>query len=122
MSYEPISAGIDLISSIVSKIWPDATEQKKAELEIALAQNETFKQLMLAQIKTNEAEATTGSIFLGGWRSFVGWVCGLAFAWHILIVPVLLFIGNASGHPLPLPAFDILTVMRVLLGMLGIGS
>ena len=81
------------------------------------------QQSLLAQLEINKAEAASGSLFKGGWRPAVGWVCALAFAYHYLLQPLLVFILTASGVDLPeLPSFDMSTLLTVLGGLLGIGG
>jgi hypothetical protein len=31
---------------------------------------------------------TNSSVFVGGWRPFIGWVCGLALLWQFFIAPI----------------------------------
>jgi hypothetical protein len=53
----------------------------------------------------------------------VGWVCGVAFAYHFIIQPLVIFILTAIGMDIPdLPEFDMGTLLPVLGGMLGIGG
>ena len=81
------------------------------------------QQALLAQLEINKAEAASGSLFKGGWRPFVGWVCGIAFAYHFVLQPLLIFILSVFKISLPnLPVFDMSTLLPVLGGMLGIGS
>lgn len=81
------------------------------------------QEAMLAQLEINKAEAASGSIFKGGWRPAVGWVCAFAFAYHFVIQPVLVFIFAYAGVDAPeLPEFDMGTLLTVLGGMLGIGG
>ncbi len=35
MALDPITAGIDLVSSVVSRIWPNADDQVKAKAALA---------------------------------------------------------------------------------------
>ena len=78
---------------------------------------------MLAQLEVNKAEAASGSIFKGGWRPFIGWVCGVAFAYHFILQPILIFILATFSVSLPnLPEFDMSTLLPILGGMLGIGG
>jgi hypothetical protein len=62
-------------------------------------------------------------VFKGGWRPFIGWVCGSAFAYHFVLQPVIVFVVLAVGVDLPpLPEFDMTSLMTVLMGMLGLGG
>jgi len=122
MSLEPVTAGIDLVTAIVSRVWPDKTEHDKAILSAALAQDANFTAMMTAQMAVNEAEVATGNVYLGGWRSAVGWICAASFAWQFIVLQILLYIGSAVGHPIAVPAFDMASMLTVLMGMLGLGS
>ena len=77
----------------------------------------------LAQIEVNKAEAASGSLFKGGWRPFIGWVCGIAFCYHFVVQPIIIFVVALVGINIPdLPEFQMNTLLTVLGGMLGIGS
>ena len=76
---------------------------------------------VLAEI--NKAEAASGSLFKGGWRPFVGWICGIALLYHFILTPLILFAVGLSGATIPpLPEFDMSSLMTVLMGMLGLGG
>ena len=77
----------------------------------------------LAQIEVNKAEAASGSLFKGGWRPFIGWVCGIAFCYHFVIQPLIIFVVAIVGIDIPdLPEFQMNTLLTVLGGLLGIGG
>ena len=80
-------------------------------------------QQILAQVGVNLEDAKSEDAFQRRWRPFVGWVCGVAFAWHFVFQPVTLFVFAATGYtvPAPLPEFDMGTLMTVLGGLLGLG-
>jgi hypothetical protein len=119
---EPISAGISLITSIISRVWPDKTEQEKEQLAAAMQADANFTALLTGQLAVNAAEAANESVFIAGWRPAVGWVCASAFAWQFVALPILLFVGSALGHQIILPVFDFGTMSSVLMGMLGLGA
>lgn len=74
------------------------------------------------QLDVDKAEAEQKSTFIAGWRPFVGWVCGCAFAWAFVVQPFAVFIAHACGKLIQLPALDLSSMMPVLLGMLGLGG
>ncbi len=121
-SLNPLSAGIDLITAVISRVWPDKTEQQKQQLAAAMAADANITSLLTGQMKVNEVEAAHSNLFVSGWRPCVGWVCALAFAWQFVLLPIFLFIGHLTGHPVQAPVFDISTMLTVLMGMLGLGS
>lgn len=77
------------------------------------------------QTDTNTEEAKSSNFFIAGWRPFVGWTCGSAFAYAFVIQPLLVFILVASHSTFDaasLPKLDISTMSTVLLGMLGLAA
>jgi len=118
-----ISALIGPVTGLLDKFIPDADEKARIAHELATMGEKHAQELALAQIEVNKAEAASGSIFKGGWRPAVGWVCASAFAYHFVLQPILLFVVALTGTELPtLPEFDMGTLLPVLGGMLGIGG
>lgn len=118
---------IDGVRAVLDRVLPDPAERARAEVELLKAQAEgTFDQkaaqaLALAQVDVNRAEATTDA-YRGGWRPFVGWVCGVALAWQFVARPMVAFGFAVAGHELPeLPTIDG-TLWELLFGLLGLGT
>ena len=129
----PLLLGLpELLGKVADKIWPDPLERAKNQLTVAqLQQAGEFKQIdaMLAaaaqQTDTNKVEAAHGSLFVAGWRPFVGWVCGTSLAYTFIAQPFLTFAFIVSGvdfDPSTLPTLNSGELMTVLLGMLGLGG
>jgi len=76
-------------------------------------------QLLEIQTKINEIEAQHRTVFVAGWRPFIGWVCGVALAYNFVIRD--LFIWAIKPEVVP-PALQMEHLMTVLLGMLGLGG
>lgn len=79
---------------------------------------------VMGQVDINKEEAKHESLFVAGWRPWIGWVCGTAFAYHYLAQPIAIFV-IAVMHwtpPAPIPTFDMGSLLTVLLGMLGLGG
>ena len=118
-----ITSLIEPVTGLLDKFIPDADQKAKLAHEIATMGEKHAQQLALAQIEVNKAEAASGSFFKGGWRPFVGWVCAVAFAYHFVIQPLLIFIFSYAGiEPPDLPEFQMNTLLTVLGGLLGIGG
>jgi hypothetical protein len=110
-----ISAVADLAGTVINRIWPDKSEQEKQQIAAAVM-------VVQGQIDTNKEEAKSPSVFVSGWRPFIGWVCGAACAWNWIGLKIALFIAAYFGHVLNLAPADISEMMPVLLGMLGLGG
>ena len=118
-----IAALIPAVSGILDKFVPDADTKNKLAHEIATMSEKHAQEALLAQLEINKAEAASGSLFKGGWRPAVGWVCAIAFAYHFILKDLIIFGATFAGVDLPeMPEFDMGTLLTVLGGMLGIGS
>jgi hypothetical protein len=114
MDITGVGSVADLIKDGIDKIWPDKSEQERAQAALLMA-------ALQGQIDTNKAEAANPSIFVAGWRPFVGWVCGMGFAVSAL-GPLLEWAAALIGHPTKFPAIDLSVMMPLLFGMLGLGG
>ena len=114
---------VDPVSNILDKVVEDKDQKARLAHEIATMAERHGQEAMLAQLEINKAEAASGSLFKGGWRPAVGWVCAIAFAYHFVLQPLLIFgLSYAGLKTPPLPEFDVGTLLPVLGGMLGIGT
>jgi hypothetical protein len=105
----------DLAKTVVSRIWPDKTQEDQAQLAAALV-------LVQGQLDANKAEASNPTLFVSGWRPFIGWICGLACAWNWIGLPVVKAGMTAFGLVLAVSPADLTQMLPLLLGMLGLGS
>ena len=118
-----LQALIGPVTGLLDKFIPDADQKAKLAHDIATMSEKHTQEALLAQLDINKAEAQSGSIFKGGWRPAVGWVCAIAFAYHFIIKDLIIFGASFAGAELPeLPEFDMGTLLTVLGGMLGIGG
>lgn len=120
---------IPLLGNVLDKLFPDPTAAGEAKMKLMeLAQNgELAKmnaemQIATGQLEVNKVEAANSSLFVSGWRPFVGWTCGAAFAFKFIGGPMLVFIAGYFGHPITLPEMDFTEMSTILMGMLGIGA
>ena len=102
---------IDKVADKIDDFTLDKTE--KAQL---------IQEINKAQIEVNKVEANSNSLFVAGWRPFVGWTCGVALCYHFVLQPVLLFLVYSFGYQVDLPVFDMSTLTTILLGLLGLGG
>ena len=110
-----LGAVTELASTVINKIWPDKSEAERQQLAAAVM-------VVQGQLDINKVEAASPSVFVSGWRPFIGWVCGVACAWNWIGLKVALFVAAYLGHPLDMQPADVSEMMPVLLGMLGLGG
>jgi hypothetical protein len=111
------------VTGLLDKFIPDADEKAKLAHEIATMAEKQAHEANMGQLEINKMEAQHRSVFIAGWRPFLGWGLSFAMIWHFVIVPMLTFgFAYAGVVPPELPAFDMESLMTVLLGMLGLGG
>ena len=119
---DPISTLATLGNTLITKIWPDPKDQASAEALLIKTQMDAAIAQAQQQIDLTKSEAASSKPCVSGWRPFVGWACGVAFAAHFILLPLLNWLAQLFGHaPITIP-FDMSTLSTVLMGLLGLGA
>lgn len=122
MSLDPISAALDLGTTLINKIFPDPAQASEAKLKLLELQQNGELAIMTAQTDINKQEAINTSVFVSGWRPAIGWVCALALAYQYLFKPLSIGILPLFGIAAPpLPGLDD-NLWQLMMGMLGMGG
>jgi hypothetical protein len=119
---DPVTILLGIGSKVIDKIWPDETQANAAKLELMKMQMSGELAQMAGQLKINEVEAANPSVFVSGWRPFIGWVCGAACAWNWIGLPIALAGAAFLGKTIGLKPADLTEMLPVLFGMLGLGG
>jgi len=106
------------IGDILDKFVADKDLKTKLahELEIEIIS------LNKAQIEVNKAEAAHESIFIAGWRPFIGWACGISLCYHFILEPIIQYILIINGSNFETPEFDFSQLSTIVMAMLGMSS
>ena len=115
------SSPIEAIGNVLDKLF--TSDGEKLDRQIAM------ERLLLRsseiQAEINKIEAQHRSLFVAGWRPFIGWVCGFALAWHFIGYDLLSWGAANFGYVNPpqlIGTGDLLTVVFSLLGLGGMRS
>ena len=118
-----LQALIGPVTGLLDKFIPDADEKARIAHELATMSEKHAHELAKGQLAVNKEEAKSKNIFVAGWRPFIGWTCGVALLAHFLVFPTADVITAHLGiPPVAYPAFDMDSLMTILLGMLGLGG
>ncbi len=111
---EAVAAGL----KVLDKFIPDPAARAKAEAELrnALMASDA------AQLEVNKAEAASGSVFVGGWRPAIGWVCAAAVFYTYLLVPIGMWLAFVLGKPVAKPPVLDGNLWELMFAMLGLGG
>lgn len=121
--------GIGAIVESVGRVADNLFTSDKERLDIEV-QKESLR-LQEKQIEagtlnrvhdTNIAEARHRSVFVAGWRPFIGWVGGVALVYSFLIYPLFLWANVIFWKVPPPPSLDSDFLFNIILAMLGVAG
>jgi hypothetical protein len=112
---DPITAGLNIVDKFIGKFVKDKDLAAKLSAEARSQEFAGELQLLVGQMEINKVEAAHKSIFVSGWRPFIGWVCGVGLLYNVLLSPIL-------DVWFTMPEIDPGLLYPVLMGMLGLGG
>jgi len=107
-----------LLDKVLGAVLPDPAARAKAITDVL----GELASLDRGQMAVNAEEAKHSSLFVAGWRPFIGWCCGFAVAYQYVITPLTLWIAAISGFHLPTPPRLDDILWELMFGMLGMGA
>lgn len=111
---DAIAAGLQVLNKFV----PDPAARQAAESELRTSLQLWDK----GQTDVNAVEAANPSVFVSGWRPFIGWVCGLALAYQYVAAPLLMWAASTLHIPLATPPKLDETLWQLVFALLGLGG
>lgn len=117
-----LNALIGPVAGLLDKFIPDAGEKMAIAHELSTMAEKHAQELSKGQLEVNKVEAASKSLFVAGWRPFIGWVCGLGFLSNFILIPMANFGLALAKIAVVVPMIDTAQMMPVLLGMLGLGG
>ena len=112
---EPIEAVGNMLDQLFT------SDKERLDKKAVLAR--IAQQPALVQSEINKVEAAHKSVFVAGWRPFIGWVCGLALLYNFVLSGIMvwaLMLSRADTPPPPVLHIDVLTT--ILYALLGLGG
>lgn len=116
-----VEAVSNMISKIVDKVAPNADLEVKGKIEQALQEMQKEYEVQLSQVTVNLEESKSSSVFVAGWRPFLGWIGGLGIGYEVLLMPIGNAIAAMFGVPPVFIGVDITLLQSIVGGMLGLG-
>ena len=115
----PSAEPIEALGNVLDALFTSDKERldKKAVLaRIAL-------QPSLVQTEINKMEAGHKSVFVAGWRPFIGWVCGIALAYNFVIRDLMVWgLALTYAETPPPPPLHLEVLTTILYALLGLGG
>ena len=115
---DELTGPIELVGNVLDALFTSDKERldKKAVLA-RIAQQPT-----LVQGEINKIEAAHKSVFVVGWRPFIGWVCGLALFYNFIARDLMVWALALTGGDVPPPPLHLDVLTTILYALLGLGG
>tara|TARA_R100000908_G_C3689547_1_gene104533 strand:- start:289 stop:672 length:384 start_codon:yes stop_codon:yes gene_type:complete len=110
-----VNALIGPVSGLLDKFIEDKDQKNALAHEIATMSERHAHEALKGQLEINKVEAAHKSLFVAGWRPFIGWTCGFGLAYNVIISQVLAIWFDV-------PEVDSSLLMPVMTGLLGLGA
>lgn len=121
MSFDPITAGIDVLGKVIDRVLPDRAAADKAKAELISMQAQGELNQLMGQLEINKTEAASSSVFVAGWRPASGWICNIGLLYTFMLQPILTW-ASQNFHIMPPPAIPFDTLYVLLGSLLGVGT
>lgn len=123
----PISEIIGLATTVISRIFPDASQAKKDQMTLELTreinQNQVLQKYLDAdnrQTDVNVEQAKSDNLFVSGPRPYIMWGLGTILIIYGFLTTGVNFAVALGYLVVPMPPMD--PMMRdIILGLLGLG-
>lgn len=76
------------VTDIIGEVVVDKDKKKEIEYkmqQLVDAADERYHEELMGQIEVNKEEAKHASIFVAGWRPFIGWVGGVGLGYTFVL-------------------------------------
>jgi hypothetical protein len=103
------------VTGLLDKFIEDKDQKNALAHELATMADNHAQELAKGQLAVNAVEAAHKSLFVAGWRPFVGWICGVGLLYNVLISQILAIWFEV-------PTVDPSLLTPILMGMLGMGA
>jgi hypothetical protein len=122
-----LTALVPALGTLVDRLIPDKAAAQRAKDDMEAALVKASNEAALAQVEVNKIEAGHSSVFVAGWRPFIGWVCGVALALYyvpMFIIGMGLWVWACleAGAMVPRPELGVAEIIGLVMAMLGLGG
>ncbi len=109
-----IAQPIEAVGNVLDELF--TSDDERLDKKIILQR--LAMQPQIAQTEIAKLEASHRSLFVAGWRPFIGWVCGITLAYSYILRDIMIWLFDAQG----MPALDHETLTTLLYALLGLGG
>lgn len=114
---------VEIVNVLVDRLVPNKAKAQEIKSKITELQATGELDRLAGQLDINKVEAQSSSVFVAGWRPFIGWICGMALLYQYLARPIILYVSTVRGiDPSIVPPGLDSNLWELMFGMLGLGT
>ena len=106
------------VASVIDSIH--TSEEEKLDKKILMQRIQ--QKLAEKQLDVNAKEAGHRSVFVSGWRPFIGWCGGVALAFEFILSPCIEWYSKFAGLNLTAPEIQTGPLLAIVTSMLGVAG
>ena len=106
------------VASVIDSIH--TSEEEKLDKKILMQRIQ--QKLAEKQLDVNAKEAGHRSVFVSGWRPFIGWCGGFALAFEFILSPAVEWYSKFAGLNLTAPEIQTGPLLAIVTSMLGVAG
>ena len=106
----------------ISKVIDDLHTSDEEMLDKKILMQRIQQKLAEKQLDVNAKEAGHRSIFVSGWRPFIGWCGGFALAFEFILSPGIEWYSKFAGLNLIAPEIQTGPLLAIVTSMLGVAG
>ena len=110
------------VIGVAGKVLDKFVEDKDLKTKLSHELKSQIVSLDLAQAQTNLEQAKHPSIFVGGARPAIMWICAFGLGWQFVFQPVAVWGIAVSGIDVVLPIIETEGLLSLTLALLGLGG
>ena len=108
-----ITTPVEALGNVLDQLFTSDEERET----LSLLKEKLYQNSAIVQAEINKIEAQHRSLFVAGWRPFIGWICGLGLGYAFIIDPIIQWLTGQSGPVLPTSIMH-----SLVLSLLGLGT
>lgn len=122
MAFDPITAVLDVGGKLIDRLLPDKAANDAAKAKLVEMQVAGELQQVIGQLDINKVEAASSSMFVAGWRPYIGWISGTGLGYQFILRPIFQAVTDLFGSHIAWQSLDLQTLMTLLFTMLGMAA
>lgn len=110
-------SGVKVVGDVLDNLFTSDEER----LDKAIVRQRLALKADEIQAKINQIEAGHRSVFVAGWRPFIGWICAVSLLYSFMLRDLIALIAVNSGGNVP-PELPMEHILGLVIPMLGMGG